>query len=492
MTIKDLITKFSSEPPTVSEYTETLRMLKCTCTIGEVEVSEEVEAEPDLGLNNRDYISIHLDADDGLLASYMPANGNNWQDFIDAVKDNDAEENVKLVINISKEIEQGRVSLYDTEAFASHLEEKGYEAILHEFDQEIGLSDRLCIEVQHENFIPWQTRQVAFVSLNGNTPELIAEGLDKIEEKQGKICTTNFHVNHITPNTFLVIGGRQDNNRLQQAFQKCAQMMCLYFLFDQLNVSRQGIVYKMIGLKTLSGTIEGATIGTTLLNSQSADLYTGIFNWLYDGGNIYDKATIARNVLSLNIAEDTLLLSKQTLEAVISNFNIYEKENVKQYIEVKNKVTDTVGKMQKDIIGAIDDYIGGFLKIMTANLTFFLTTIIIRVFATNIDDDIIFPIPIFVLSYCLLLISLFYLLYCRNDATKRRNLKETHFELLKERYKEILGDLELTTLSSDFDKSKENTTAYYIDKRMDLVTRLWGGCLAVIFISITIILICSL
>lgn len=491
MTIKDLITKFSSEVPAVDEYTETLRMLKCTCTIGEVEVSEEIETEPDLELNNRDRISIHLDADDGLLASYMPANGNNWQDFIEAVKDNDAEENVKLVINISKEIDQGRVSLYDTEAFVSHLEEKGYEAILHEFDQEIGLSDRLCIEVQQENFTPWQTRQVAFVALNGNVPELIAEGLDKIEEKQGKICTTNFHVNHITPNTFLVIGGRQDNNRLQQAFQKCAQMMCLYFLFDQLNISRQGIVYKMIGLKTLSGTIEGATIGTTSLNSQSADLYTGIYNWLYDGGNIYDKATIARNVLSLNIAEDTLLLGRQTLEAVISNFNIYEKENVKQYIEVKNKVTDTVEKMQKDMVGAIDDYTGEFLKIMTANLTFFLTTIIIRVFATH-NNDVIFPIPIFVLSYGLLLISLFYLLYCRDDATRRRKLKETHFELLKERYKEILGDLELTTLSSDFDKSMENTTAHYIDKRMGLVTRLWGGCLAVIFISITIILICSL
>lgn len=492
MTVKDLITKFSSEAPTVDEYTETLRMFKCTCTIGEVEVSDEVETEPDLGLNNRDRISIHIDADDGLLARYMPTHGDNWQNFIQAIKDNDAEENVKLVINISKETDQGKVSLYDTEAFAFHLEDKGYEAILHEFDQEIGLSNKLCIEVQQRNYIPWQTRQIAFMALNGNVPELIAEDLDKIEEKQRKVCTTNFHVDHITPNTFLVIDGRQENNRVQRVFQKCAQMMCLYYLFDHLNVSRQGIVYKMIGLKTLSGTIEGATIGTTQLNSQSADLYTGIYNWLYDGGNIYDKATIARNVLSLNIAEDTLLLGKQTLEAVISNFNIYEKENIKQYIEVKNKVTDTVGKMQKDIIGAIDDYTGGFLKIMTANLTFFLTTIIIRVFATHIDKDVIFPIPVIVLSYGLLLISLFYLLYCRDDATKRRNLKETHFELLKERYKEILGDLELTTLSSDFDKSKENTTAYYIDKRMNLVTLLWGGCLAIIFISITIILIYGL
>lgn len=491
MTIRELITKFSSTSPTVEEYTETLRTMKCTCTIGEIEVNAEIEAEPDLGLNARDHISIHLDGDDGLLASYMPAQGNSWQDFIQTVKDSDAEENVRLVVNVSKNVDQERVSLYDIAAFSLHLENKGFEAILHEFDQEIGQNGKLCVEVQNTNYTPWNTQQIAFVALNSETPGLSAESLERVREKQEKICSANFQVSHITPNTFLVSAGKRDNERIQNVFEKCAQVMCLYYLYDQLNICSQEITYKMVGLKTLSGTIEGSTIGTTQLNSQSAALYVGVFNWLYDGGNIYDKAIIARNVLSLNIDERTLALGKQTLDAVISNFNIYEKENVKQYIEVKNKVTDIVGKMQKEIIGAIDDYTGGFLKIMTANLTFFLTVIIIRVLAKNMEEGVILPNVILYLSYGLLFISLLYLLYCKDDALKRRDLKEAHFELLKERYKEILGDLELTTLSSDFDKSKEKTTAYYIDKRMTLVTILWGVCLAVLFILVTVVLICN-
>lgn len=492
MTIRELITKFSSAAPAIAEYTETLRVLKCACTIGEIEVSAEIDAEPDLGLNARDHISIHLDGDDGLLASYMPAQGNSWQDFIRTVKDNDAEENVRLVVNVSKNLNQGRLSLYDIAAFSSHLENKGFEAILHEFDQEIGQNGKLCVEVQNTNYTPWNTQQIAFVNLNSETPGLSAESLERVRDKQEKICSANFQVSHITPNTFLVSAGKRDNERIQNVFEKCAQVMCLYYLYDQLSVSGQGITYKMVGLKTLSGTIEGSTIGATQLNSQSAALYVGVFNWLYDGGNIYDKAIIARNVLSLNIDERTLALGKQTLDAVISNFNIYEKENVKQYIEVKNKVTDTVGKMQKEIISAIDDYTGGFLKIMTANLTFFLTVIIIRVLAKNIEEGVILPNAILYLSYALWLVSLFYLLYCRKDAGKRKNLKEEHFKLLKDRYKEILGDLELETLSSDFDEKKENTTAHYIKMRMTQVTWLWSACLAIIFMAITMILICNL
>lgn len=86
---------------------------------------------------------------------------------------------------------------------------------------------------------------------------------------------------------------------------------------------------------------------------------------------------------------------------------------------------------------------------------------------------------------------MFYLLYCRKDAGKRKELKEENFKLLKDRYKEILGDLELETLSSDFDEKKENTTAHYIKTRMTRVTRLWSVCLAVIFIAITVLLICN-
>ena len=86
----------------------------------------------------------------------------------------------------------------------------------------------------------------------------------------------------------------------------------------------------------------------------------------------------------------------------------------------------------------------------------------------------------------------FYLFYCRKDAGKRKKLKEEHFKLLKDRYKEILGDLELETLSSDFDEKKENTTAHYIKMRMTQVTWLWSACLAIIFMAITVILICNL
>lgn len=492
MTIRELITKFSTEAPVVNQFTETLRMLTCDCTIGEIAVSAEIEAEPDLGLNARDHISINLSGDEGVLASYMSENGNNWHAFIQAVKDNESEENINLTVNVGKDVVDGRVSLYDTEAYTSHLEGRNFEAVLHEYDREIGGAGTICVEMQQGNLATWQTRQIAFVNRGDEMPVLEIEGLADVASRQPKVCSTSFHLNSVTPNTFLVTEGKQENNGIQTSFLKCAQVLCYYYLFDQTYISRQEITYKMVGLKTLNGSVTAPSIERSGVNTQTVELYTGVFNWLYEGGNIYDKTSIARNVLSLNIEDNTLLLGKHTLDAIIGNFNIYEKENAKQYIEVKNKVTETVSKMQKEIIGVIDDYTGGFLKIMTANLTFFLTTIIIRVLAKNIKENVLLPNEILYLSYALLVVSLCYLFYSRSDAMKRKQLKESHFAQLKERYEKILGDLELTNLSFDFDETKEGTTANYIKDRISCVTWLWSICLGVIAIAITGILISNL
>ena len=97
-------------------------------------------------------------------------------------------------------------------------------------------------------------------------------------------------------------------------------------------------------------------------------------------------------------------------------------------------MTEQVSKIQKDIMEVIDDYTGGFLIIMTANLSFFLTVIVIRVLAKDMEEKVLMPNVILYISYGLLAISLAYLLYARCDALDRKKLKENHFaQLIKTR-----------------------------------------------------------
>lgn len=492
MNIRELATKFSEEAPTLRKHEESLNRIESVWYIGSVSVSEEIEEEPDLGLNARDHISINMQCDEGVIATYKPTDGRNWVDFIQAVKDNDDEENMCIVVDVNKSTVAGRVSIYEPDDFASYLESSGIEAALCEFDSTTWHQGNLTLEVQKGNFAGWQTNHIAFVALNGGAGGFEEAQIEKVHENQRKVCTTNIQIDHLTPDMFLVTQGCVEGNRIQTAFHKMAQILSYYYLFDQLTISRQGIDYKMVGLKCINGTINANVLGSEHIGIQSAAVYVGIYKWLYEGGNIYDKAIIARNVLSLNINEETLSLGSQTLDAVTSNFNIYEKENVKQYIEVRNKVTEQVSKIQKDIMTVIDDYTGGFLKIMTANLTFFLTVIVIRVLAKGMEEKVLMPNVILYISYGLLAISLAYLLYARCDALDRKKLKETHFVQLIERYGDILGEKESSNLSIDFDKMNKKSTAYYLENRITAVTWLWGICLGIVFIAVTGVLIDNL
>ena len=71
-------------------------------------------------------------------------------------------------------------------------------------------------------------------------------------------------------------------------------------------------------------------------------------------------------------------------------------------------------------------------------------------------------------------------------------LNDNHLALLKNRYNDVLGDVELANLSSDFNRECKGTTAYYVDKKMKWVTRLWGICLSVITFVVTVILVVNL
>ena len=492
MNIRELATKFSEEVPTLRKHEESLNRIESVWYIGTVSISEEIEDEPDLGLNGRDSISINIQCDEGVIATFKPSEERNWADFIQAVKDCDDEENMCIVVDVNKSNVAGKVSIYEPDDFASYLESSGIEAALCEFDRVAWHQGNLTLEVQKENFTGWQTNNIAFIALNRDISDFEGAQIEKVHENQRKVCTTNIQIAYLTPDMFLVTQGCGEGDRIQTAFHKMAQVLSYYYLFDQLTISRQSIEYKMVGLKCINGTINANVLGSEQIGIVSVAVYVGIYKWLYEGGNIYDKAVIARNVLSLNINEDTLSLGSQTLDAVISNFNIYEKENVKQYIEVRNKVTEQVSKIQKDIMAVIDDYTGGFLKIMTANLTFFLTVIVIRVLAKEMEEKVLMPNVILYISYGLLAVSLAYLLYARTDALDRKKLKENHFAQLIMRYGDILGEKESSNLSTDFDKVNKESTAYYIENRITAVTWLWGICLGFLFLAVTGVLIDNL
>ncbi|WP_211047310.1 hypothetical protein, partial [Pectobacterium versatile] len=57
-----------------------------------------------------------------------------------------------------------------------------------------------------------------------------------------------------------------------------------------------------------------------------------IYEWIYNQGNFVDKIGLARNIISIHTQDNSILnIPKSVLKSIESSFDIYLKDNVKQY-----------------------------------------------------------------------------------------------------------------------------------------------------------------
>lgn len=72
---------------------------------------------------------------------------------------------------------------------------------------------------------------------------------------------------------------------------------------------------------------------------------------------------LARNILSLNFDKENLKLSETAFEAIKSGYKIYQKENIKQYIEIRNKISDQLIELQNKADKIVASFVSDYKKI---------------------------------------------------------------------------------------------------------------------------------
>jgi hypothetical protein len=176
------------------------------------------------------------------------------------------------------------------------------------------------------------------------------------------------------------------------------------------------------------------------------------------------------------------LLRDGTLDAIDSNYLIYEKENVKQYIEIRNCVSNQLRDYQKYIIGIYDEFEGDFKKLFFSFLTFAFTTILIRVLAKNMEDKMLLPDTVIwlLLGYCA--VSCFYYAYARWRRDKKVGLFDKQYNDTRKFYEKLLSQKELNELFTD-ERNNDGTYKAFIEERTYNLDWVWIGA-NVVFIII--------
>lgn len=164
-----------------------------------------------------------------------------------------------------------------------------------------------------------------------------------------------------------------------------------------------------------------------------------IYDWIHSGGNPIDKAIIARNIICLHCKyEPPLNMDERVLASIQSNYNLYLKDNVAQYLELKNKMAEFIS----DTVSRTGEYATELLDRFKTNLIAvfgFLFTVILADVVSDQPLDNIFTRDITAILELVLAGSLVYLFICYKQSQYQMKKVYESYESLKKSYKGILA-----------------------------------------------------
>lgn len=276
---------------------------------------------------------------------------------------------------------------------------------------------------------------------------------------------------------------------LSDHFSYLRSIFNLIFLSDYSNINENNLNFKIKGYKTLSCEINNK------LSFEVENELNSIYEWVYSDGPFVDKIGIARNVISIHIKEENIsTLEIGTCHSAQSGYDLYLKDNVKQYIEVKNKIADVLYTQSEKASGIVKDMFTMFKTSMWTFLSFFLMSFLVKVIESksgikSLDGIFNFNLATSIIGSSLIIISIFYLFFARkevSDETKRLNNKYMEIE---NRYKDLLNekDLQKILTQSNVDgRSAQEIEIAYINDKKYLYTQYW--ILTIVVLSVILLI----
>ena len=468
-----------SKQETCNEYIVDYQIAALNLSLRETDITDKI--------NLRDQIALHFfESDDAESIDYLSSKPNSWNNFINELQTNNFEQG-KIHIHIEKRIQNNQLSIYNIDYFAEYLDTLSLSQFMAVLDEHFTTS--LIFEVQDKCYSEWSTNTIAFIAPNS---KYRISGIGNINRENRinearNLCYHEIGKYKLLPED-LFCSQYDENHPLQSAFIKACVIYTFSFVFDYSTIKNDIYEYKLNGFRTLSGQINVKQLLNIDVDINSCKLIYEIYQWLYLGGNNNDKINIARNIISLNISNDSLQIDFAALESILSNYKIYEKENVKQYLEVRNKLSELLIDLQEKISAIVDSFIGDFKKNILTLVSFFISVVAIRVVSKG---DFVggFTNEIIGLSFVFLLVSVGLLLYSRWELTKKIDLYNKHYRQIKDRYKDVLSTIELERIFEECDPQKDNTNISFVLKQKKIYSWLWFLSILLLLLFLVVVLL---
>lgn len=405
---------------------------------------------------------------------YLSSEGLSSQHEYDLFKEEcEYSERLSAKVSVNKSIQNNIISIYDFSCFSQELCELTLDGMLTTFSALLSESSQLIFEVFDKDVF-FKTKTMLFSSA---PQKAVFEPFER--KRRLSMCaeTTHFYDQiryPVLPDDFQ-IEIDFENNPLSETFDKLSSILSLVYLSSSSSISQGVLDGHITGQRALEFQCECASI------TPNPELYR-IYNWIYTDGNATDKALIARNILSLHCRFSNIQkIDGKTFASIQSNYNLYLKDNVTQYIQLTNKLAEFIS----EVVSKTGDYAISMLEKFRTNLFAifgFLFTVILANIVSDKPIDNIFTRDITFIIEVVLFGSIVYLVICIFEIRYKVKKIRDSYNALKNNYSSVLteDDLERAFKNDQLMTEMEKE----INKGIRRYSCLWG--LFIIFSLIAI------
>ncbi len=386
------------------------------------------------------------------------------------------EEPIKATLTITKSKIASNISIYDLDIFTATLEKLSVaEAFV--------IFNRVLINASFVNFNvlsldkPFNTPNIFFTQV-GTTirTQTFTERRKRLDSILSASNYTNIEEHNLTPDDFQIEIENTKYHKLCLLFKHYAVVFSVIYLFDITSLKANELDFKINGYKSIKG-----KVGVKALLANGTKEYFNIYNWVYCGGNLNDKIGLARNIISLHFEKNgEIALKGHPLQSIQSSYKVYEKQNINQYIEIRNKISDQLLDFNNRANKVIETFASGFQKSSLALISFYFSAFAIKVLGDGNFVNV-FTFDTTVLALVFLLGSFLYYLVAKWEVNEQRKRFVNSYTNLKERYTDLLEKEDIQRILNE-DKEFYADIAF-IDGKLQNYSNLWKGFLAILLVG---------
>lgn len=277
-----------------------------------------------------------------------------------------------LIVSIKarKVIEEGRISIYNLNSFTGFLCGLNPEQIFENFTRLFSdCGDHIFFQLLDKKGL-LRTNSIAFsdseVHLTSCCPreKLLKDCQDAsvfLDRTRVRVIPQDFEINDLEGDGF---------DEIKDLFGKLQTILSYIYLANTAAIIKGKVLLQFNPLD------KGYEYEWEHLTSN--EIVPQIYDWVFREDSCVDKATIARKIISTYCRdrESLLTIDEKILNSIKSDYVIYQKNHVDQYIDMKNKISEYIVNSAEKIQDLSHKLIDAFRNNFVAVIVFLMTVLL--------------------------------------------------------------------------------------------------------------------